>query len=92
MSRTLPLVVLSDLHLGTFGCKARPLLAIPICSQVEQAYNAAGLNAMGVQTTSTISVDILREWLTSEAVIQVKYPDHHKRLVEDVLNFPALYK
>lgn len=68
----------------------KPLLAIPIRGQLEQEYNAAGLKAMGVATSRTVSVDTLREWLNKETIIQVSYPNHHRQLVEEVLRLGGM--
>jgi uncharacterized protein (TIGR00661 family) len=64
----------------------KPLMVIPIRGQVEQAYNAAALDSLGVTTAKCLSVDGVKEWLNKDSIVAVNYPNYHRELVEEILS------
>lgn len=64
----------------------KKLFVIPIKKQFEQAYNAKALASLGVPTSKKLVRMKLKEWVTSNKVIEVNYPDKTEEIIVDILN------
>ena len=66
----------------------KKLCVIPMTGQYEQQCNAAMLQSMGVPVMPRLKEEFLpvfEIWLSSEAVVEVSYPDVTQRIIEKVL-------
>ncbi|MDZ4668022.1 MAG: glycosyltransferase family protein [bacterium] len=66
----------------------KKLLVVPMKNQFEQHCNAAMLNSMGVQSIKKISkkhLVKLGDWLNSNEIILVDYPDQSAQIVEEIV-------
>ena len=65
----------------------KKLFVIPIENQYEQACNAFALDKMGVANSSKLDSTKIRNWINSENMIEVNYPDN----IESILTKEVLY-
>jgi uncharacterized protein (TIGR00661 family) len=66
----------------------KKLLVVPMKNQFEQHCNAAALKEMGVPVMKSLKakhVEILNNWLASAEKISIEYPDHTKKIIDDIL-------
>lgn len=66
----------------------KKLCVIPMKGQYEQTCNASMLKSMGVPVLHSIneeSIGVFEDWLNSETIVEVSYPDKSLRIVERVL-------
>lgn len=66
----------------------KKLLVVPMKNQYEQFYNAAALKAMGVKTIRKVSkkrLNRIQDWIESDKVIHVTYPEVAATAVERAL-------
>lgn len=67
----------------------KKLLVIPMKGQYEQHINAAGLADLGVLVLPKLERsqnEIITQWLNSEKVIAVQYPDKTQSVIDEVLS------
>lgn len=66
----------------------KKLFVIPIHRQYEQECNAFALEQMGIRTSKTLDVTAISNWVNSNDLIQVDYPDDIEDIiVNEVLTF-----
>jgi hypothetical protein len=65
----------------------KKLFVIPIENQYEQECNAFALHKMGVSSSERLDPSKIREWINSEQLIEVDYPDN----IESILTKEVLY-
>lgn len=66
----------------------KKLLVIPMKGQYEQHCNAAALKAMDVPVIKSLKIkhlDTIRNWIDTETVISVEYPDITESIIDKVL-------
>ncbi len=67
----------------------KKLLVIPMKGQLEQAYNAASLEQLGVTSLNSFSVKHvakINKWIKSEQSIYIDFPDTTQYIIDKVLN------
>jgi len=67
----------------------KKLLVIPMKGQYEQHINAAGLADLGVKVLPKFDAsqqETIEEWLASEEIITVHYPDRTQQIVDNILS------
>ncbi len=66
----------------------KKLCVIPMKKQYEQYCNAAFLKSMGIRVLEKFSTSgaILSEWVKSDDVLHVKYPDITTQILEDIVS------
>ncbi|MDO1444713.1 glycosyltransferase family protein [Rhodocytophaga aerolata] len=67
----------------------KKLLVIPMKNQYEQQCNAAALKKMGVPVIKKLHVkytDAIYEWLESQTIIEVNYPDITQQVIDTILH------
>lgn len=66
----------------------KKLFVIPINHQYEQECNAFALHQMGIRNSKILNVSEIRNWVSSEEVFEVNYPDDIENIiVNEVLTF-----
>ena len=65
----------------------KKLFVIPIENQYEQECNALALHKMGVSSSERLDPAKIRDWINSEKIIKVDYPDN----IESILTKEVLY-
>ena len=66
----------------------KKLFVIPIHHQYEQECNAFALHQMGIKTSKTLDLTEIRNWVNSNNLISVNYPDDIEEIiVNEVLTF-----
>ena len=65
----------------------KKLFVIPIENQYEQECNAFALHKMGVANSDRLDPAKIRDWINSEKIIKVDYPDN----IESILTKEVLY-
>ena len=66
----------------------KPLLVIPIKSQIEQLFNATVLHSMGVIVLKSLkkkNLPQIKQWLESRKTIPVFFPDETQKLIDRLL-------
>lgn len=66
----------------------KKLLVIPMKGQFEQAYNAAALKELGVPVLHKLSekqLDKISEWVDSDQIVQVQFPDKTQFIIDKIL-------
>ena len=66
----------------------KPLLVIPIKSQIEQLFNATVLHSMGVTVLKSLkkkNLPQIKQWLESRKTIPVFFPDETQKLIDRLL-------
>jgi uncharacterized protein (TIGR00661 family) len=66
----------------------KKLMVIPMKGQYEQQCNAAALKKMGVPVIKSLKkkhTDKIKSWLKSKEIIQVKYPDETKEVIDTII-------
>lgn len=66
----------------------KKLMVIPMKSQLEQHYNAASLKRLGVPVLKRMkkkSLPKIQEWIESDSIISVNYPDCTREAVEKAI-------
>jgi len=67
----------------------KPMLVVPVNSQIEQQFNAAALKKEGVTVIDRFSrknIDQISEWVDSPKIFEIKYRDESKEIVEKLIN------
>lgn len=67
----------------------KKLLIIPQKSQYEQLYNTHVLNSMGIRSVKELnkkSTTIIEQWLESEAIVKIEYPDVTQEIIESLMS------
>jgi uncharacterized protein (TIGR00661 family) len=67
----------------------KKLMVIPMKMQYEQQCNAAALKSLGVPVIKSLKPKRhvrIEEWLNSNAIVQVDYPDNAARIVETIFS------
>lgn len=66
----------------------KKLMVIPMKRQYEQHFNAAGLKELGVPVIPKLSkkyIGTIKEWVKSDKIIPVDFPDETQQIVEQLL-------
>lgn len=66
----------------------KKLLVVPMKRQLEQACNALALAKYGVPAIKNLkpeSLETIGRWLASSATLEVRYPEHTQRIVDQIL-------
>lgn len=66
----------------------KKLMVIPMKGQYEQQCNAAALQEMGIQVIKSLkpgNVGKIRDWIASDTVIEVDYPDITGEIIDKIL-------
>lgn len=67
----------------------KKLLVIPMKGQIEQAYNAASLEKLGVPILNSFSekhLNVIKKWIDSEQNISIDYPNSTQFIIDKVLS------
>jgi hypothetical protein len=59
-------------------------------NQYEQQCNAAALSRMGVNVIKNLKekrFPVIEEWLNSDEIVKVEYPDETERIINGILDF-----
>ncbi len=66
----------------------KKLFVIPIRNQYEQECNAEALRRMGIPNSKTLNVNEIQNWVSSNKILKVDYPDDiEETVVNEVLTF-----
>ena len=66
----------------------KPMIVVPVEGQIEQQFNAAALKQEGVTVIDKFSdknINIISNWISSPKVLEIKYEDESKKIVETIL-------
>ncbi len=66
----------------------KKLLVVPMKGQYEQAYNAAGLKALGVKVLKNFNenkVDKIKKWVASENIVDIDFPDTTQFIIDEII-------
>lgn len=66
----------------------KKLFVVPIYKQYEQSYNTSSLNKLGVQSSGTLDILLLKDWIADDEIIKVDYPND----IEDIIIHNILSK
>tara|TARA_B100000575_G_scaffold222309_1_gene182716 strand:+ start:3567 stop:4565 length:999 start_codon:yes stop_codon:yes gene_type:complete len=67
----------------------KPMLVVPVEAQIEQQFNAAALKQEGVTVIDRFSkknIDHISKWVDSPNILEIKYDDESKEIVEKLIN------
>jgi uncharacterized protein (TIGR00661 family) len=67
----------------------KPMLVVPVEGQIEQQFNAAALKNEGVTVIDRFSkknINEIKSWINTPNVLQIKYDDESKKIIETILN------
>ena len=67
----------------------KPMIVVPVEGQIEQQFNAAALEKEGVTVIDRFSkrnIDIISNWIESRKVLEIKYKDESKKIIETIIN------
>ena len=67
----------------------KPMIVVPVEGQIEQQFNAAALKKEGVTVIDRFSkknIDIISDWIESPKVLEIKYKDESKKIIETIIN------
>ena len=67
----------------------KPMLVVPVESQIEQQFNAAALKKEGVKVIDRFSsknIDHISKWVDSPKIFEIKYKDESEEIVKKLIN------
>jgi uncharacterized protein (TIGR00661 family) len=67
----------------------KPMIVVPVEGQIEQQFNAAALKKEGVTVIDRFSkknIDIISNWIKSPKVLEIKYKDESKKIIDTIIN------
>ena len=67
----------------------KPMIVVPVEGQIEQQFNAAALKIEGVSVIDKFAkknIDIISNWIESPKVLEIKYKDESKKIIETIIN------
>ena len=67
----------------------KPMIVVPVEGQIEQQFNAAALKKEGVTVIDRFSkknIDTISDWIESPKVLEIKYKDESKKIIETIIN------
>ena len=67
----------------------KPMIVVPVEGQIEQQFNAAALKEEGVTVIDKFSIkniDKISDWINFPKVLEIKYQDESRKIIETIIN------
>ena len=65
------------------------MIVVPVEGQIEQQFNAAALKEEGVTVIDKFSIkniDKISDWINFPKVLEIKYQDESRKIIETIIN------